>query len=850
MENVILGKIRIQLISCDIIRVEFDKNGRFEDVPTFFIPNRDEFSCCSHINVLEDDSKKVVGVGDMTLVIPDGGKSLRGMALYRGDEKVYEYRKMKNTGELPALGKTPYVFQVVDSPRIICPKHGYSKESEMHGEQYVIQKNVDDVYLLVCQNDAKKLRSQFVALTGRNEMVRLSTFGAWNSRYYKYTQQEAQDMIARYKAERIPLDNMVIDTDWREASERGIGYDINTKLFPDMKGFFDYAHKNNVEITFNDHPEPQDGASDLFDPKEIEFRENKLQGIMSLGLDNWWYDRNWKTALKSPVKAVTPETFGTYLFADITKNFYKNQKGDDKIYRRPVLMCNVNDVHNGTYLKIRDTASHRYSIQWTGDIGCHNEDLLQEIRNLVKCTDNCIPYVNFDCGGHVGDPDKELYLRWMKFGAFSPILRPHCNNAVKRYREPWNYDEETLNVVREYINMRYRLLPTIYNLAHENYLTGEPIFKSMGFAYPKDKASLRCDKQYMLGDNILIAPVFAEPLEIVPQSAFIGKVKATYYNGCNLEGSPVATKEYGTINQEYDKTSPVKELEPYNYSATFEFKLKFNSDVEIYINNDDGTRFYVDGKLTLDDWKFHYAFPQKVTTLQKGREYNIRMDYMQGGDKAIVKLLYKKISPIPCKDDLVRKHPFYIPEDGYIDAFSGRRYSKGRHVASFGVNNYPIFIRKGSILTLARNSQNTAEQSWQSLVLDLYPTTDRVCTTSIYEDDRVTTAYKYGNYCTQSVEMKYDQKVNSINVSIGASKGEFEGCYNEREIVLRYHFSTLKNKVAGITINGQKYPLDIVKRDLKAYPFAFEGGSPDGDVAIVRVKAPLNKDTFVAFNLA
>lgn len=73
-------------------------------------------------------------------------------------------------------------------------------------------------------------------LTGRNELVRLSTLGGWNSKYYAYTEEEAKQLILDYEAHNVPLDVMVIDTDWRSC-EHGWGYDINTKLFPDMKRF-------------------------------------------------------------------------------------------------------------------------------------------------------------------------------------------------------------------------------------------------------------------------------------------------------------------------------------------------------------------------------------------------------------------------------------------------------------------------------------------------------------------------------------------------------------------------------------------------------------------------------------
>ncbi|MCH5351123.1 MAG: DUF5110 domain-containing protein [Clostridiales bacterium] len=850
MKNFIIGNVRVQLLSYDVIRVEYGKAGEFEDAPSFFIPDRNFYDGGIEATLREADGGAAIEVGDVRLFVPYGSKELDGVKLIHNGATVYTYRAKKNGGELPPIGKTPFVFALSDNPRIVCPKDGYTAKGD---PKYKITKNARDIYLLVCRNDPKKLRRLYVTLTGRNELVRLSTLGNWNSRYYKYTQAEAEKMIDTYIQKRVPLDNMVIDTDWREACDRGIGYDINTKLFPDMKGFFDYAHARNIEIMFNDHPEPLGGARSALDPKEIAYREEKLTGILDMGLDTWWYDRNWFTALVSPVKDVRPETLGMYLFEEITKHYYAGKAGSDKVYRRPVIMANVNNIHNGKYIKINDSASHRYSIQWTGDIHCRNEYLLQEIKNLVRATGNCIPYVNFDCGGHIGNPDKELYLRWMKFGAFSPILRPHCTISVKKFREPWNYDEETVDVVREYVNMRYRLLPTTYKHAYENYLTGEPIYKSLGFTYPSDRASLSCDRQYMLGDDVMIAPVYgdADIPAVVPKACFTTPVKATYYRGTDLEGKAVAVKEYSYINQEYDKTTPVKELGPYNYSAVFEFKLKFDTDAELYVCNDDGTRLYVDGELVLDDWTFHAAYPQKAVSLKKGVEYSVKMDYMQAGGEAVVKLLYKKLSEKADPDSAVKKHPFYIPEDGYINVFDGTKYSKGKHVAYFGIKDYPIFVRPGSVLALGKNAQTTAEQTWNELAFDIYPSKERKAKSYLYEDDRQTTAYKYGVCRKQGYSLEYDKGENAVIFTLDKAEGSYDGAdkFSQRSVSLRYHLSMSCGEIDGVYLNGEEVPFEIIPCDKDAYPFGFDGGAPDGDIAEVKLTLPLDKSTEVRFKL-
>jgi len=540
MEQIILRNIRVQLLSEEVVRVEYGRNGKFCDENTLFILNRSRYKAAK---VAYTEKDGAICFGRYTLYVPENADSLSGVRLDKNGETIYTYKTLSNSGELPAMDQTPEAFALSDTPRIVVPKGGYSVNRK--GE-YTVEEDVEDIYLLLCAGDAKKLRKLYVELTGKCELVRLSTLGGWNSKYYAYSEEEAKQLILDYEAHDIPLDVMVIDTDWRSC-ENGWGYDINTKLFPDMKRFLDFAHAHGVEIMFNDHPEPVNGAQ-VFAPEEIEYREKNLQSLMEEGLDIWWYDRNWTTHLISPSKNVYWETLGLYLFEDVTRHFYQKQSGDDKIYRRPVVMGNAVNVINGNYMSITDSASHRYSIQWTGDIASMPDSLAQEVDTLIKCTNNCVPYINSDCGGHTGNPDKEGFVRWMQYGTLSPVYRPHCTNTVTRTREPWVYDKETEDIVREYNNLRYRLLPVIYKNAYNAYETGEPMFKGLGWEYPDDKKAIARDDEYMLGNDLLISPIGGERPLPLKKGDYVTPVQATYYNGRELKGKPIATAEYEKLD--------------------------------------------------------------------------------------------------------------------------------------------------------------------------------------------------------------------------------------------------------------------------------------------------------------
>lgn len=836
MEQTIYGNIRVELLSEEIVRIECGKNGKFCDKDTFFIPNRSGFSG----GVAYTQEEGVVCFGEYELYLPENTTSLKGVRLEKNGKKIYTYKKLANSGELPALDKTPEAFALSDTPHIFVPEGGYSKDRK--GE-FTIEENVEDIYLLLCEKDAKKLRRLYVELTGRNELVRLSTLGGWNSKYYAYTEEEAKQLILDYEKHEVPLDVMVIDTDWRSC-EHGWGYDINTKLFPDMKRFLDFAHEHGVEIMFNDHPEPVGGAQ-VFAPEEIEYREKNLLSLLEKGLDIWWYDRNWSSHLVSPTKSVRWETFGLYLFADVTRHHWQKVAGDQEIYRRPVIMGNVVNVDNGTFDKILDSASHRYSIQWTGDVLSDSDSLAQEIVTMIKAGNDGIAYCNADCGGHVGNPNKEGFIRWMQFGTLSPVFRPHCTNYVKRWRDPWAYDEEALDIVREYNNLRYRLLPVIYKNAYENYATGLPIFKALGYEYPTDKRALKCNDEYLLGNNILIKPIAGRNAVAAEKEYFLQPVSAVYYNGTELEGEPIATATYDCLNIVLNHTSPEKGVPVYNFSARFTTEVKFDKDVELVVRCDDGATVWIDGEKVFEDKTLHSAMNFPVKVVEGGVPHKVEIEYFQAGGEAAIALYYCDVK----KDD---KTEIYLPEGKWIDVFSGKVYNGGKTVSrQYGLREMPLFVRLGALIPLAYEAKNTKEQKWDKLVYDFYPDKEACDSGYLYEDDTETTAYKKGQFRKCAYEAKYCESENAFVIKSYAAAGNFEGekAFEKRKVMFKYHLIKDAEKLKKVTVNGEDTGYLKTEKDQSEFPFGVGQTTPDGDAIIVPVNVDITKDFEIKFYL-
>ena len=835
MEQIICDNIRVQLLSEDVVRIEYGKNGKFCDDNTFFIPDRTAYT--SGVEYTQEGN--IIRFGGYELYIPENAKSLSGVRIEKNGKKVYSYKKLKNSGELPALDKTPEVFAISDTPRIIIPEGGYSAERK--GE-YKVEENVQDVYLLHCRKDAKLLRKLYVELTGRPELVRLSTLGGWNSKYYAYTEEEAKQFILTYEKHDVPLDVMVIDTDWRSC-ENGWGYDINTKLFPDMKRFLNFAHEHGVEVMFNDHPEPVNGAQ-VFAPEEIEYRESNLQAVMNLGLDIWWYDRNWGTHLISPSKNVYWETFGLYLFEDITRHHWQKVSGDTEIYRRPVVMGNAVNIVNGRYMGITDSASHRYSVQWTGDISSRLDSLANEVENLIKCGNNCIPYINSDCGGHIGNPDKELFIRWMQFGTLSPVFRPHCTNVVERFRDPWSYDEETLDIVREYNNLRYRLLPVIYKSAYESNKNGLPIFKGLSWEYPTDKRSLRCNSEYLLGANIIARPVtYGKPV-CLDKKDYLTPVKATYYNGRELNGEPIATAEYDTLDMVLNHTSPEAGVPVYDFSARFEAEIKLDSDCELFISCDDGATVWIDGEKVLEDKTLHSALTFPLKKIKGGIVYKIIIEYFQAGGEACCGLFGGELP----KDGKIKT---YLPAGKWLDAFSGKIYSGGKTISrGYGLQEMPLFIRLGALIPLAHEAHNTKLQKWDKLVYDFYPCKDATDRGYLYEDDTETTAYKLGQCRKSAYKAGYCKDCNAYVINLSKAEGNFKGekCFAERELTFKVHLLG-NEQIKRVTVNGEEIEFKVVRKDTSVFPINAGETAPDSETAIVTLITDVTENYEIKFYL-
>jgi mannosyl-oligosaccharide alpha-1,3-glucosidase len=153
--------------------------------------------------------------------------------------------------------------------------------------------------------------------------------------------------------------------------------------------------------------------------------------------------------------------------------------------------------------------SQKYGAIWTGDNAAEWEHLAVAAPMLLSLNTAALSFVGADVGGFFGDPNAELFTRWMQAGAYQPFFRGHAHHNSKR-REPWMFEKDTFVRLRRAAMTRYALLPYWYTVFYEAETTGMPVMRMMWMQYPKTESVFSLDNQYLIGSDLLVKPVTAE----------------------------------------------------------------------------------------------------------------------------------------------------------------------------------------------------------------------------------------------------------------------------------------------------------------------------------------------------
>ena len=430
---------------------------------------------------------------------------------YDGDTYVYDERRPKMPIEDGLLATDGWTL-IDDSDNFL-----FDGDKEWEWVEKRPDDSAQDWYFLAYGHDYKAALRDFTLFAGKMPLPPRYAFGYWWSRYWAYSDKELRTLVKNFRAYDIPLDVLVIDMDWHYTDgDRGgwTGWSWNRTLFPDPAKFLRWLDGEGIRSTFNLHPADgvrcgEDSYADVardmgIDPaskQTVPWVSSDKKFIRSIfrriltpmerdGVDFWWLD--WQQQPTDPaVEGLSNTWWLNYVFfSDMEKN---------------------RDVRPMLYHRWGGLGNHRYQIGFSGDASITWASLDFQPYFNSTASNVLYGYWSHDIGGHhMADRiDPELYIRWMQFGALSPVMRTHSAKSAGLKKEVWNFAPEHADILRSTIRQRYALAPYIYTMARKAYDEGISLCRPMYYEWPEASEAYAFRNQYLFGDDILVAPVTA-----------------------------------------------------------------------------------------------------------------------------------------------------------------------------------------------------------------------------------------------------------------------------------------------------------------------------------------------------
>jgi alpha-glucosidase (family GH31 glycosyl hydrolase) len=557
---VVVGHARFTVLTPQMIRLEWAADGKFEDRPSFvFLQRRlpvPEFQQTRlpdggvEIKTRDCDLRyQPNGDGkftaeDLTITFMLEGKTVTwhpGLAdtgNLGGTTRTLDGALGSKTHEPigPGLVSRDGWTVVDDSERPLFDSDDFSfTQGEKSQWPWVVERSPgdrQDWYFFGYGHDYKQALGDFIKVAGRIPLPPRFAFGAWWSRYWAYSDQELDQLVAGFHENNVPLDVFVIDMEWHKTfpGERKLdqsghtlgwsGYSWNPLLFPDPGAFLTGLHDQGLKVTLNLHPasgvQPfedaypamaramgQDPAAQKYVPFDItnkKFAKNYFEilhhPLERQGIDFWWLD--WQQEGNTQMAGVNPTWWLNY-------THFTDQAMEGK---RPLLFHRWGGLGN-----------HRYQIGFSGDTISVWESLAFQPGFTAQAANVGYAYWSHDIGGHMpGAVDAELYTRWLQFGAFSPILRTHTTKNPESERRIWAYPEPYSGIMRNIFQLRYAMQPYIYTEARHTYDTGVAFLRPLYYDWPNADEAYNNKQEYIFGSNMIVAPV-TQSVDSVKQTA-------------------------------------------------------------------------------------------------------------------------------------------------------------------------------------------------------------------------------------------------------------------------------------------------------------------------------------------
>ncbi len=454
----------------------------------------------------------------------------------------------------------------VDCPAKVVFDIGYS-----HLDKLVITSECKDVAVYIIEGETElEIVKELRILTGKSYIAPLWSFGYQQSRWSYMNADAVRDVAKGYRDNNMPIDAIYLDIDYMEDYK---DFTINNERFPEFESFVKEMKEQNIRLVpiidagvkiqdgydvyeegvknnyFCKNAEGEDFIAavwpglthfpDFFKADASKWFGSKYKVLTDMGIEGFWNDMNepaifytkkkldeaWEKINEYKDKNLDINSF--FEFRDIFSNlldyteFYHDVNGKqvrhDKVHNLYGFYMTksaseafdeiIPDKRTLMYSRSSYIGMHRYGGIWTGDNQSWWSQLELSIKQMPSLNMCGFMYIGSDIGGFGSNTTEDLVLRWTGFGVFTPLMR---NHAALGTRDQECYRFDNIDMFRNVLKVRYRLIPYLYSEYMKACLNNGMMFKPLAFDYSNDPFATRVEDQLMVGDSIMIAPIYQQ----------------------------------------------------------------------------------------------------------------------------------------------------------------------------------------------------------------------------------------------------------------------------------------------------------------------------------------------------
>lgn len=441
-------------------------------------------------------------------------------------------------------------------------------------------------YFIIGGDSMKEVIENYTSLTGKPAMPPAWSFGLWLSTSFttNYDEATVNEFVNGMIERDIPLRVFHFDCFWMKEfnwcdfewddrvfkdpevmltrlKEKNLNICVwinpyiaqESKLFEEAKENGYLIKKLNGDVWQWDMWQPAMAIVDFTNPGACEWYSGKLKELMAMGVDCFKTDFGERIPTENiryfdgadPYKM---HNYYTQMYNKVVFDTIKEIKGDDEAV---------------VFARSATTGGQQFPVHWGGDCESDYESMSESLRGGLSLCMSGFGFWSHDIGGFESTSTADVYKRWVAFGLLSSHSRLHGSTS---YRVPWAYDEEASAVVRFFSKLKCSIMPYLFKTASDAHIKGIPVMRSMILEFQDDEACTYLDKQYMLGDSILVAPIFNENGEAkyyLPEGKWTNFINGKKYDGGrwikeihDYLSVPMMIKENSIIALGFDNNKP------------------------------------------------------------------------------------------------------------------------------------------------------------------------------------------------------------------------------------------------------------------------------------------------------